>query len=63
MTIMNFRELLALAKAGNEEAITELLRMYHPLLFKESIVDGEFDEDLYQELCIQFLYCIEKFRI
>lgn len=60
---MNFRELLALAKAGNEEAITELLRMYHPLLFKESIVDGEFDEDLYQELCIQFLYCIEKFRI
>ena len=63
MTIMNFRELLALAKAGNEEAITELLRMYHPLLFQESIVDGEFDEDLYQELCIQFLYCIEKFRI
>lgn len=60
---MNFRELITLAKAGNEAATTELLKMYHPLLFKESIVDGVFDEDLYQELCIRFLYCIEKFRI
>lgn len=60
---MNFRELLALAKMGNAEATTELLKMYHPLLFKASIVDGVLDEDLYQELCIRFLYCIEKFQI
>lgn len=60
---MNFKELLLRAKAGNTEAATELLLMYQPLLLKEAIIDGIFDEDLYQELCLTFLYCIERFRI
>lgn len=51
------------AKAGDEKAFGELLIMYRPLLLKESIVDGVFDEDLYQELCVVFLKCICKFRI
>lgn len=60
---MNFKELLIQAKTGDHKAITELLLMYQPLLLKEAIVDGMFDEDLYQELCLTFLYCIERFRI
>ena len=40
-----------------------LLEMYKPLLFKEAIVDGIFDEDLYQELCMRFIYCIERFNV
>ena len=60
---MRFRDLLLQAKAGDEKAFDELLIMYRPLLLKESIVDGVFDEDLYQELCIVFLRCIKRFRL
>ena len=60
---MNFKELLERAKIGDSSAITELLQMYRPLLLKEAILDSRLDEDLYQELCIVFLRCIEKFRI
>lgn len=60
---MNFKELMEQAKNGNREAVTELLMMYRPLLLKESILDNSLDEDLFQELCLVFLRCIEKFRI
>ena len=48
---MNFRELLILAKANHPQAMETLLSMYRPLLMKEAVVNGTFDEDLYQELC------------
>lgn len=60
---MNFKELMEQAKNGNREAVTELLMMYRPLLLKEYILDNSLDEDLFQELCLVFLRCIEKFRI
>ena len=60
---MNFKDLLLRAKSGENEALTELLLMYRPLLLKESIVDGVFNEDLFQELCIVFLKCVRKFRV
>lgn len=60
---MTFKNLLLRAKAGDEKALTELLMMYRPLLLKESIVDGVFDEDLFQELCIVFLKCVRRFRV
>lgn len=60
---MRFKDLLLQAKNGNEKVFGELLSMYRPLLLKESIVDGVFDEDLYQELCVVFLKCVRKFRI
>lgn len=60
---MNFKELMEQAKNGNREAVTELFMMYRPLLLKESILDNSLDEDLFQELCLVFLRCIEKFRI
>lgn len=60
---MNFKELLLLAKNKETFAIKVLLDMYKPLLIKESIVGGVFDEDLYQELLITFLHCIEKIKI
>ena len=59
---MRFKDLLLQAKTGDEKAVTEFLMMYRPLLLKESIVEGVFDEDLYQELCIVFLRCVRKFR-
>ena len=61
--MMNFKELIIRAKRGENEAQEALLEMYQPLLSKEAIVDGVFDEDLYQELCMRFIRCIEKFEI
>lgn len=60
---MIFRELLSKAKAGDSAAVSALLTMYRPLLMKEAIVEGAFDEDLYQELCLTLLNCILKFKI
>ena len=47
---MNFKELLSRAKDDDLQA-------------KEAIIDGVFDEALYQELCVTLLDCIRKFRI
>lgn len=60
---MNFKELLLQAKDGSEAAAVKILNLYRPLLLKESLTGGIFDEDLYQELCVTLLNCIHKFRI
>lgn len=60
---MNFKELMLRAKENEKAAANEILAMYRPLLLKESIIDGIYDEDLYQELCLTLLHCIRKFRV
>lgn len=60
---MNFKELLLQAKAGRETAMISILEMYKPLLIKNSIINGRFDEDLYQELCVILVSCIHTFRV
>ena len=59
---MNFKELLYRARQGNQEAILEIFEMYRPLLIKNALVEGIFDEDLYQELTAELLKCIRYFR-
>lgn len=59
---MDFKEMLLLAQMGNEAAVIMLLEIYKPLLIKNAILNGRFDEDLYQELCITFWKCIRRFR-
>ena len=60
---MDFMELLKQAKAGNEPAIAESLEMYRPLLIKNSIIYGSYDEDFFQELSITLLKCIIQFMV
>ncbi len=60
---MDFKELISRAQDGSETAQEELLNLYRGLLMKYSIVDGMFEEDLYQEMCITFLRCIREFNI
>lgn len=60
---MNFKDLLLQAKQGNEAAVELLLEMYRPLLIKGAILNGHFDEDLYQEQCITLLRCIDMFAV
>lgn len=59
---MNFIELITRAKdeSGSELQIVE---MYKPLLIKESIHQGIFDEDLFQELVLVLMRCIRTFNI
>lgn len=59
----DFMELFMSAKNGDSSAMEELLHMYYPLLYKESVVNGIFDEDLLQELCLLFLKYVAKFNI
>ena len=60
---MDFKELLLRAQEGDPRAKEEILSLYQPLLLKESMVHGFFDEDVYQEFCITLLTCIQRFRI
>lgn len=59
---MSFDELLYRAKAGDMEAKTEIFAMYRPMLIKNALVNGRFDEDLYQELAVELMKCIRYFR-
>lgn len=60
---MDFKELLIRAQSDDQQAKEKIVILYQPLLTKESVVNGAFDEDLYQELCVTLLNCIKRFRI
>jgi len=60
---VNFKELLQRAKMDDQQAKQEIISMYQPLLVKEAVINGVFDEDIYQELCETLLLCIQKFQI
>lgn len=59
----DFITLFTLAKDGDAVAVETILNMYRPLLYKESMLQGIFDEDLFQELCLVLLNCIAKLTI
>lgn len=60
---MDFKELLLLAKNGDRQAVSALWSMYTPMLHRAAVLSGRYDEDLFQELCITFLKCVQMFRI
>lgn len=60
---MDFEVLLQRAQAGERNAQEEIFQMYRPLLIKNAMDRNIFDEDLYQEISITLLNCIQKFRI
>lgn len=57
-----FRLLLLLAKRADKSAIEQIIDMYHPLIKKHAIVNGFFDEDLYQELLATLIRCIHRIK-
>lgn len=59
---MEFENLLEAARQGDLKAQEEIIKMYRPLLMKNSMERNVFDEDLYQELSITLLNCIMKFK-
>lgn len=59
---MEFEEILFRAKQGDKLAKQQIFEIYQPMLIRNSLVNGRFDEDLYQELIIEALKCIQYFR-
>ena len=59
---MNIKDLLILAKLDDSSAMEILLETYRPLMLKNAIVSGEFDEELFQELQMVFMHCVRVFR-
>ncbi|EGO2743584.1 helix-turn-helix domain-containing protein [Enterococcus faecalis] len=51
------------AKAGNEEAMLELLQRFEPLFLKEATRCGQLDLDCLQELREHFIEHIYKYEI
>ena len=56
-------ELLLAAKEGRASAFEILFDRYKNLLRKYSVINGVFDDDLYQEQCMIFVHCIEIFEV
>jgi hypothetical protein len=59
---MSFTELLTRVKKNDDCALNELAAMYKPLIVKEAVINGRFDEDLYQELWLTLMNCVRKFK-
>ena len=60
MTNEQFRELLIKAQAGDNEAMTDILEMYMPLINKHSYVNGRMDEDLRQNILLEIVKSIKN---
>lgn len=60
MTNEQFRELLIKAQTGDNEAMTDILEMYMPLINKHSYVNGKLDEDLRQNIILEILKSIKN---
>ena len=47
----------------DDKAFEILFDRYKNLLRKYSVINGVFDDDLYQEQCMIFVHCIEIFEV
>lgn len=60
---MDFELSLMKARADNKRAMLQIIEMYRPLIIRYSLINGKFDEDLYQENVYTMLICIKKFPL
>lgn len=60
---MSFELNLMKARENDKKAMLWIIEMYRPLIIRYSLVNGRFDEDLYQENVYTMLICIKKFPL
>lgn len=60
--IVEFEEILYRAKFDDSQAVEQIIEIYNPLLIKNALINGIFDEDLYQELIVELLKCILYYK-
>lgn len=55
------KDLIVKAQAGDNEAMTDILELYMPLINKHSFVNGRLDEDIRQNILLEIVKSIKKF--
>ena len=63
MNNQEFKSVLSRAVSGEKTALELILRMYLPLINKNSYINGCIDEDLRQYILLDVIKSIRKFRI
>ena len=61
MSNEQFKEILIKAQSGDNEAMTDILEMYMPLITKHSYINGQLDEDLRQNILLEIVKSIKFF--
>lgn len=61
MNNADFRVLWEKAQNGDKEALEKLFIIFNPVLKKNSVIDGKFNEDCFQELTIKLINGIQAF--
>ncbi|GAB6086064.1 helix-turn-helix domain-containing protein [Alkaliphilus crotonatoxidans] len=56
------REIIEKAQEGDKAAVEKIIEMFKPLMIRNSYINGVFNEDCYQELCIRLINCIHSFH-
>lgn len=60
--MMEFEKILFKAQQGEIQSIEQIIEMFRPMLIRNALIKGVFEEDLYQEFVIETLKCIRNFR-
>ena len=63
MKSVDFDKTLEKAIHGDEKATQYIIDKYLPLIRKNSIVDGVFDEDCMQYILMRFILELRKFKL
>lgn len=61
--MMEFEEILFRAKHGDKKSVERILEMFRPMLIRNALIKGVFEEDLYQEYVIETLKCLSLIHI
>ncbi len=60
--LKEFRDTIESAQKGDKNALEKILIMFKPIIYKNSFIKGYFDEDCFQELNIELIKCVERFK-
>lgn len=61
MTNEEFREILKEARRGDEDAFRKLISLYWPLIYSNSFIGEQYNEDLSQEILFAIFRQLGKF--
>ncbi len=56
------REIIERAQQGDKESVEKIVEMFKPLIIRNSYLNGTYNEDCFQELCIKLINCIHSFK-
>ncbi|NBK78582.1 helix-turn-helix domain-containing protein [bacterium D16-76] len=63
MNSKEFQRLLSKAISGDNDALADIAVLYMPLINRYSYIDGKLDEDLRQNILLELVQSISRFKI